>query len=168
MKHPVLRIRKETPFYDDTNPARTVSAGTDGPPRHRGRLGRMVFLPLVVLALAVAVVVSLAPTPGTARFPGWDVRLQAVIYGDMLLVAFTFSPRGPVPSVAPRADLHVVLPDTGSAVDLSGDLRAPSTIIRGQLPMTDAVRKVRAEITIGADHRVLTLGSGSSRPPASP
>jgi hypothetical protein len=166
MKNPVLKIRKGADFYDDAKPARPVAAEADkdAPPRRRrGRFGRLLFLPLIVVALVVAAFLTLSPSPGTARFPGWDVRLQAATYGDMLLVAFTFSARGTVSAEAAQAELHVVLPDSGASVELSGALASPSTTIRAQLPMTDAVRKVRAEITIGSDRRVLTLGPGGSR-----
>ena len=165
MKNPVLRIRKGAEVYDDTSrPAQRPEDEEPAPRRRRrGWMGRLVFLPLAVLALAVGAFLALSPSGRTARFPGWDVRLDAVTYGDLLLVAFTFTARGAAAgaSPAPHAQLHVVLPDTGAAADLSGDLTPPTTVIRGQLPMTPAVRKVQAEVLIGPDRRTLTYGAGS-------
>ncbi len=172
MKNPVLKIRKGVDVYDDTAPSRPTARFDDAPAprRRRGRMGRLLFLPLLVLALAVGAFVTLSHSPRTARFPGWDVRLEAATDGDLLLVAFTFTSRGaPAPvggtdaSAAPRAKVHVVLPDSGATVDLSGALAAPSTVIRGQLPMTPAVRTVQAEVTIGTDRRMLAFSPGGSR-----
>jgi len=162
MKHPVLRVRKDAPQYDDARQdeltAKSAREDEVEPPRRRRPRARMIFLPLLVVFLGLALVLQLIPAHDTARFAAWDVRLRAEPYGDELLLSILFAAHaGARDGAAPTATVHVLLPDTGSSVDLSGTLTSSPTTLRGQLPYTTDVRRVQATITIDGEQRSLAL-----------
>jgi len=163
MKNPVLRVRKGAEHYDDSRGdglfARSSSVfKAEEPPRRRRRRGGMTFLPLLVLAIAA--IFQFALPRDTAVFRGWAVRLRAEPHGDVLLLAVDFASRGtsPAAGAAPGVNVHLVLAETGASVDLAGVLSAPATTLRGQVPLADAARTVKAEIAIGTERHSLSLG----------
>jgi len=75
MKNPVLRIRKGSRVYDDSQEAPELPPRAPQPAPRRGRLS---LLPLVVLVLAVVVVFFVLPRsqPNRAVIGGWNTTLR--------------------------------------------------------------------------------------------
>jgi hypothetical protein len=170
MKNPVLSIKKGAQTYDDneadhlTRPPAPRPSGGRGRPS--GRLGRMTFLPLLVLALALVVVARVLPRAPTNRavIAGWDATLRAVPYHDTLLVSVTFVQESSATATAPSEDaplaaVRIVLPDTGQEISLSGILGKSPITLRGQMEYSERVKKVQAEVRIGEEQKTLRLSS---------
>ena len=172
MKNPVLHVKKGAELYVDRPagsdlqpPRQWAQAGRTmrrRPSRSALRRGRLTFVPLVILAIALVVVFRVLPRAPTNRatMMGWETVLRAMPYEDMLLVSITFiqaAPPGPNGPPVPKAVVRVLLPETGEQLSLSEDLiRSPMTL-RGQMRGTRAVKKVLATVSIGKETRTLTL-----------
>ncbi len=172
MKQPVLHVKKGAVVYDDTRGSMHARAESTGertpPPRRRRRSVRrgMTFLPLAVVALALAAALQLASPRDTARFTGWDARLRVVPYEGTLLYSLTFTPRpepGQESGGTAAADATIVLPDTGASVDLSGSVGPEETTLRGQMLLPAKARRVRADVTIGGERRSLSAALPAGR-----
>jgi hypothetical protein len=178
MKNPVLHVKKGAEIYDDAREEserpQSVSEATSrnrslrGRRRAAGARGRLTFLPLLILALALVFVFRFVRAPtNQGRVAGWQAVLRAEPYGSELLVGVTFSGTtrtAGVPEKSPRLVLvRFVLPDTGEQKSVAEYLvRSPMTI-RAQLHDSPAVRKVQADVSIGSEKRILTLGRRSRR-----
>ncbi len=168
MKHPVLRVRKGAELYDDSRSEELSSLSAvderEPPRRERGHRRGPIFLPLLIVVIALAVVIQLAPARDTVRFPGWVVRLRAAPADNALLITVTFTSRpGTAPSDRPSVNVVVLLPDTGATSEISGTLEPPATSLYGQLPLVGTVGKVEADIAIGEEHRTLSVGVSAQR-----
>ncbi len=176
MKNPVLHIKKGVELYVDPPVGSELQpprqrAPTGGtiqrkPSRSPLRRGRLTFVPLVVLAIALVVVFRVVPRAPTNRatMMGWETVLRAMPYGDMLLVSVTFiqaAPPGPNGPPAPKAVVRIVLPETGEQLALSEDLSKSPMTLRGQMRATPAVKKVLATVSVGKETRTLTLAARS-------
>jgi hypothetical protein len=171
MKGPVLRIRKGAVTYDDNQqeqaaPPRAPQRRTTTRTRAGGRRGRMAFLPLLVLVLALAVVFRVLPRTPTNRatIGGWSTTLRATPYQGELLVAVTFIKDGLPGVVSPAADgpqaaVRVLLPDTGEEISFGGVLSKSPITLRGQMTFTTRVKSVRAEVSVGAEKKTLRLSA---------
>ncbi|MGD0724005.1 MAG: hypothetical protein ABSB63_00395 [Spirochaetia bacterium] len=176
MKNPVLHIKKGVEQYFDPPPG----SGPQPPGQRRpgdrplqGKLlrsaprrSRLTFFPLLILAIALVVVFRIVPRAPTNRatLMGWNVVLRAMPYGEALLVSVTFIEKArpgvdPGGRPAPRAAVRFVLPDTGEQLTLSEDLLKSPTTLHGQMPYTDAVRKVLATVNVGTETRTLSLAA---------
>jgi hypothetical protein len=189
MKNPVLHIKKGVERYIDPPPGseeelpRQGPLGTRPPKRSSARVprrrGRYAYLPLLILALALAFVFRVLPRPATNRaaLMGWDVLLRAVPYrgagsvgGDpepVLLVSVTFIEKAQPgaelrSSQALPAVVRFLLPDTGEQLSVSGDLVKSPITLHGQMPYTDRVRKVLATVSVGAETRTLSMAAGKA------
>jgi hypothetical protein len=174
MKNPVLHVKKDAERYDDppagsnlqpprqgAQTGRTIARKSSRSPRRRRRF---TFVPLVILAIMLVIVVRVVPRGPTNRatIMGWDTVLRAMPYEDMLLVSVTFiqaAPPGPNGPPAPRAVVRVVLPETGEQLSLSEDLSKSPMTLRGQMRPTHAVKKVLATVSVGKETRTLTLSA---------
>jgi hypothetical protein len=174
MKNPVLSVRKGAEVYDDS-PAESerraqaaeAAAQLNPPPGRRrphARRIRMTYLPLVFVAIGLVVVFQGIPRLPTHRasLAGWQAVLRATPYGNVLLLSVTFihdtasAPR--VPDSPPEiAVVRFVLQETGERLSLEEALVKSPMTIRGQLPYSAVVKKVQAEVSIGADKKTLTL-----------
>lgn len=173
MKGPVLRIRKGVRVYDDREqelapPPRAPVPRTGRRARQSGRRGRLTFLPLLVLVLAIVVVLRVVPRVQTNRavIGGWSTTLHAALYkDDALLVGVTFVKEGPASPIenGPQAEARIVLPDTGQEISLSGILEKSPMTLRGQMEYSPRVKKVQAEVRVGAERKTLTLTARARR-----
>lgn len=176
MKGPVLRIRKGVRVYDDREqeqapPPREPAPQPGRRARQGGRRGRLTFLPLLVLVLAVVVVLRVVPKTQTNRavIGGWSTTLRATLFqDDTLLVGVTFVKEGPGAAAAPvengpRAEAKVVLPDTGQEILLSGILEKSPITLQGQMEYSSKVKKVQAVVSVGAERKTLTLTARARR-----
>ncbi len=174
MKNPILHIKKgvgqyvDPPAGSEPRPSgygrlgdRPMQGKARRPPRRRGRL---TFLPLLILAIALVLVFRIMPRAplNRATLMGWDVVLRAMPYGEALLVSVTFIEKArPDADLSgrpvPRATVSFLLPDTGEQLALSDDLVKSPTTLRGQMPYTERVRKVAATVSIGTETRTLSL-----------
>ena len=159
MKNPVLRIRKGSRVYDDSQEAPELPPRAPQPAPRRGRLS---LLPLVVLVLAVVVVFLVLPRsqPYRAVIGGWNTTLRARALQEALLVSVTFVKEGPAGTSdgdGPVAAVKIVLPDTGQELSLSGVLSKSPITLRGQMEYSARVRRVQAEVSVGRDRKTLRL-----------
>jgi hypothetical protein len=172
MKNPVLHVKKGAALYDDLPAGSNLQPPRQGEqtgrthtrkfPRSPRRRGRFAWVPLAILAIVLVIVVRVVPRGPTNRatMMGWEAVLRAMPYGDMLLVSVTFiraAPPGPNEPSAPRAAVHVVLPETGEQLSLSENLSKSPMTLRAQIRPTHAVRKVLATVSVGKETRTLTL-----------
>jgi hypothetical protein len=167
MKNPVLRVRKGVRVYDDSQeePAPPPRA-PDPSPRRRtrpaARKGRLNLLPFLALALALVVVFRVVPRlqANRAVIGGWNTTLRASADQDSLQVNVTFVKEGPAgaPIVdGPQVAVRIVLPDTGQEISLSGVLSKSPTTLRGQMDYALRVKRVQAEVSVGAERKTLRL-----------
>jgi hypothetical protein len=166
MKPPILHVKKGVEIYDDVRQeelrARLKAAAEEAEarPRRRGVRRGLTFLPLAVIGLALAAALQLAWPRDTARFSGWDARLRAVPYGGVVLFSVTFTPRLPGAQQGAgtlTAVVTVPVPDTKSAVNLTGELGSEEVTLRGQFPLPEKSRRVRADIVVGGERRSVSV-----------
>jgi hypothetical protein len=170
MKHPVLKIKKGAEFYDDARPEanRPVQHPPAAPPAPLKRRNRIVLFPLVFLALVVLLVLRFMPHGPTDRatIAGWEVVLRATPHDQTLIIGVTFieAGKGTEHGATPAdALIHVVAPDTGAELSLSGALWKSPMTIRGEMPYTTKLKRLHADVTIGGSHVRLTLNSRAAR-----
>jgi hypothetical protein len=176
MKNPILSIRKGAEVYDDSlaESERRLQAAEAAALRHppakrrrpHARRARMTFLPLVVLAIGLVVVFRIIPRPPTNRagLAGWDAVLRATPYGNTLLLSVTFIHGTASSALAPEippaiASVRFFLQGTGERLTLEEALVKSPMTIRGQLPWSASVKKVQAEVSVGAEKKTLTLAA---------
>ena len=150
------------------NAATAPAARGSGRKRRRphARRAGMTFLPLVVLAIGLVVVFRIIPRPPTNRasLAGWQAVLHATPYGNTLLLSVTFTHGTPSSPLAPEtppalASVQFFLQDTGERLTLAEALVKSPMTIRGQLPYRANVKKVQAEVSVGAEKKTLTLAA---------
>jgi hypothetical protein len=167
MKHPVLSIKKGAEFYDDARPEANRPVRhpphppPSTPPRKRGRAS---FFPLLFLALAVLAVLRFMPHGPTDRatVAGWQVVLRATPHEETLIIGVTFIAAKPVEGSTenpPDASVHVVAPDTGAELTLSGQLTKSPMTLRGELPYSVALKRIQADVTVAGAKTRLSLSS---------
>ena len=176
MKHPILSVKKGAEVYDDSlaESERRLQAAEaaaqihppSGRRRPRARRVRMTYLPLVVLAIGLVVVFRGIPRPPTNRasLAGWQVVLHATPYGNTLLLSVTFTHGTASSPLAPEsppaiASVRFFLQDTGERLSLEEALAKSPMTVRGQLPYSAIIKKVQAEVSIGAEKKILTLAA---------
>jgi hypothetical protein len=173
MKNPVLRIRKGVKVYDDNQEEPAPLLRVPDPPlrrraRRAPRKGRLNLLPFVALALALVVVFRVVPRAQANRafIGGWNPTLRASADQDALQVSVTFVKEAPAgaPIVdGPQATVRIVLPDTGQEISLSGILSKSPITLRGQIDYSPRVKRVQAEVSVGADRKTLRLTARTAR-----
>ena len=150
------------------NAATAPAARGSGRKRRRphARRAGMTFLPLVVLAIGLVVVFRIIPRPPTNRasLAGWQAVLHATPYGNTLLLSVTFTHGTPSSPLAPEtppalASVQFFLQDTGERLTLAEALVKSPMTIRGQLPYRANVKKVQAEVSVGAEKKTLILAA---------
>jgi hypothetical protein len=178
MKHPVLRVKKGAPVYDDSLEEREESRREQQPvPRMTARPGRrrrprggLTFLPLLVLALALVFVFRVIPRkpPNTATLAGWDLVLRAESHDGTVLVGVTFTRsvvrRGffraaatPVPEPPQAAVVTFSSPQTAERrVVTESLLRSPFTVHARMLD-EPPVNRMQAEVAVGGQKRLLAV-----------
>ena len=126
----------------------------------------MTFLPLVVLAIGLVIVFRVIPRPQTNRasLAGWQAVLHATPYGNTLLLSVTFTHGTASSPLAPKSPPAIVsvrflLQDTGDRLALEEALVKSPMTVRGQLPWSASVKKVQAEVSVGAETKTLTLAA---------
>ena len=176
MKHPILSIRKGAEVYDDSlaESERRLQAAEAAAQKHppakrrrpHTRRARMTFLPLVVLAIGLVVVFRIIPRPPTNRasLAGWDAVLRATHYGNTFLLSVTFIHGTASPPLAPEippaiALVRFFLQGTGERLTLEEALVKSPMTVRGHLPWSAIVKKVQAEVSVGAEKKTLTLAA---------
>ena len=162
MKNPVLKIRKDAYVYDDKAQRQSPQAypasariplHAPRSTRSRGRRSSLTFLPLLVVALGVFVVMQAIPRTPMDRttLAGWQIVLRATVAGDNLIVGVTFiaEQKTLVPSAAPpEATVQVLFPETGERMTLRGLLQRSPITLRDQILRTPRMKKVQAEVSL--------------------
>jgi hypothetical protein len=166
MKPPVLRIKKRSVIYDDTEARQEGEpfrpSFSPSPSRRtvrRRRVGsRSSLLPLLVVAAGLFIFFRVLPHAPTSRavVAGWQVTLHVTPWEDALIVGLTFVSRsakagGSAPQEAaavPEAAVRVSLPGTGEQVFLAGDLARSPMTLSGRLPAIPGAARVQADVTI--------------------
>ncbi|HUI69708.1 MAG TPA: hypothetical protein VL354_04250 [Spirochaetia bacterium] len=173
MKRPVLRIKKGKDIYDDEE-NRSVGrdaddapgpASTGGTPRPRGsllRLRRGSLLPLLILAVIIAIVLRYVPlSTSRADIDGWHASLQAEVAGGTLEVGVGFSRLGSDRAAVNRKPQPVsvvfAVPDTGEQVGAFGALSDSRVALKARMHYTASVRTLRAIVRINGESRTLSL-----------
>ncbi len=172
MKHPVLRVKKGTESYDDTQDrfaeARAEAEGQRHPPAQSGkRRSRSFFrlrpgslLPLFVLVLIAAIILKALPgSAARANVHGWHALLEARVIGDALHVGVAFSRLNPVGvDNAPQAvSVLFILPETGEQAEALGTLSDSRVALRSQMRYVASERMLRAIVRIDGQSRTLSL-----------
>ncbi len=169
MKHPVLKIKKNALIYDDKaqkQSPQAYPASTKIPVREhrttrpRGRrAARLTFLPLLVLAIGLFLVMRVIPRSPADRatLAGWQVVLRATVAEETLIVGVTFiaEPKTIVPAAPPEAAVQVLIPDTGDRMTLSGALQRSPLTLRDQVPYKAWMKTVQAEVSLMDEHVTL-------------
>ncbi len=162
MKHPVLRVKKNSFIYDDAavkQGPQAYPASTRIPVREprrtrpRKRRRGLTFLPLLVLALGLVVVFRFVPRSPADRttLVGWQVVLRATAADGSLIVGVTFiAEQGTLvsPLATSEASVQVTLPDTGDHLTLSGLLEKSPMTLRGELPYAPRMKQVEATVKL--------------------
>jgi hypothetical protein len=177
MNHPVLRVKKGVPLYDDSQEERepprrepTPAARRRMRPGSRRRRGGLTFLPLLVLALALVFVFRVMPRkpPNTATLAGWDLVLRAAPHEGALLVGVTFtrsvvrrvfirSEATPVPEPPQAAVVTFSSPQTAEKRVVTDSLvRSPFTVHARMLD-EPPVNMMQAEVDVGGQKRLLAV-----------
>jgi hypothetical protein len=166
MKHPVLHVKKGVPVYDDSleereaprRAAEPVSRFRAGKGRRRGRLA---FLPLLILALALVFVFRFIPRkpPNVAVLAGWEAVLRAAPHEGAVLAGVTFKRAAgdPVPETPPIALVRFFCPQTGERQAVFEALARSPYTIHVSMKDSPAVRIVQAEVVIGDQKKFLAV-----------
>jgi hypothetical protein len=170
MKHPVLTIKKGAEYYDDVHPERNrpVRRRLKPLPAPIKKRSRLAFFPLLFLALVVLAVLRFMPHGPTDRAAvgGWDVVLRATPHEGTLIIGVTFvastQVQGSIQN-APDALIHIVAPDTGGELTLSGVLSKSPMTLRGELPYSVKLKRLQADVTVGSARARLSLSSRAAR-----
>jgi hypothetical protein len=162
MKPPFLKIKKGAVVYDDSSqeeppPRAAPPPGRRSGARRRRGVGSVVF-PLLVLAAGLFILFGLGPRSSSRRtLDGWQVTLRATRYEGSLLVGLTFVSTSARTDGASQTTARVFLVGTDEQALIEGTLSKSPMTLWGRFRDPGGRTEVRAEVSIGSAHAVLSL-----------
>ena len=164
VKHPVLRVKKGAPVYDDAAPSRTHPdvltalrarrARADRSLRRRRAGGRGLLIVLLA-AVGLFIVWTMTQKPATddrGTAGGWQAILRATHSADTLILGVTFIAReGTILSAGGPPDVSIDFSVTRTDVhrSASGALDRSPLTIRADIPFAAGMTEARAVVKIG-------------------